>query len=412
MISNKEDPKELLARLRLNEKQEKERRAVEEQEKMVSQVALQEKERIIADAIGKIFYLTFDGFDNIVFGYNKPTFNFPLVENEKILVDYHLLPNEVDIGSKLWIMFLGQRRERYSIYFAGIPSPIKEEYIEQWNNMMAAWKKGEAIPATVVDIRDNFDTYARDYFSGSYISHLEHYYKGIILDIGCEVQALWIYPRRYIKGKKIGDTVMVHIKDISGGEVNTHLKFSVLIGTPNLVQIEKEYEKIKEEHIKKIIQEKQKDTFILDTNVIMDFPELFTYFLELKKQIVVAYNVVEELDGLKDSDDEDRASKARRGLHAINDNIRSIKMETPSSDLLPKGLGKKNDNDIISVALKYKNNASNALLVTNDIGVTVKSKALEIDVWDCVEDMELFIFYARYYLDSRELANSNILGVI
>ena len=408
-VINEKDPKEILAEMRSKEKQAKEenekRQAVQAAQEL-EQMAKQEKEGIIADAIGKLFYLSFDGFRG-----NVPAFNFPLVENGQILVAYKLLPEETEIGSKLWVMLLGKSEEYVKDYnLVGIPSPIKKEYIEQWNNMMAAWKKGEAITATIVD--------TGHFVKIKYPGHCGYDFlrKEIILDIGCEVQASCIYPTEYIKGQKIGDTLMVHIENICSVRSNLpgnhssfrslqaargrsgrgnlpgnhsckDLIFGVSIKSPNFEQLKKEYEKLKEERIKKIIQEKQKDTFILDTNIIMDFPELFTYFLELKKQIVVAYNVVEELDGLKDSDDKDRASKARRGLHAINDNIGSIKLETPSSDLLPKGLGKKNDNDIISVALKYKNNASNALLVTNDIGVTVKSKALEINVWNCVEDM-------------------------
>jgi predicted ribonuclease YlaK len=139
------------------------------------------------------------------------------------------------------------------------------------------------------------------------------------------------------------------------------------------------------ESIRNIIREYGANIFIFDTNVIMDFPNIFTYILDEKRQICVPNTVLEELDGIKDSADRNKSYKAREELKKIMEHIDSIKFEEPSTKNLPEGLDKsKNDNRILSIALHYKSN--NPVIVTNDIGVLVKCKSQNILTWECPKD--------------------------
>ena len=238
-----------------------------------------------------------------------------------------------------------------------IPSPIKTEYISLWyDTILYPYRDGKPIQATISEIRD----------------------KGFLLDIGCGITAFWDYPKKYMKGQKVGDEVTVSIMSLFDYKPRKH--FQVSIYPPDLTEMKIEY-------IKNSIQDKKTDVFIFNTEIVMDFPQLIQYIAELKKQIIIPYNVLEELDGLKDSDDEEKSYKAREGLKAINEWMDSIKFESPSKTELPYGLdNKKNDNLIISVAQTKKDN--NPILITKDIGVIVKAKTLNITTWDCTKDME------------------------
>jgi predicted ribonuclease YlaK len=127
--------------------------------------------------------------------------------------------------------------------------------------------------------------------------------------------------------------------------------------------------------------------FILDTNAIMDFPELLSSLLEFKKEIFIVYNVLEELDGLKNSEDKEKRDKASKCLVLINEHISKLKFVSPNIKYLPEGMDKtKNDNKIISVALEYKER--NPVIISHDIGVITKANSQNILVWDCKKDMQ------------------------
>ena len=68
--------------------------------------------------------------------------------------------------------------------------------------------------------------------------------------------------------------------------------------------------------------------------------------------------------------------KALRNINRAMDK-RVIKMELSNAELLPNDFNKKSpDNNILTVALKYKN--ENPILLTSDNGLQVKAKGLGI----------------------------------
>lgn len=110
--------------------------------------------------------------------------------------------------------------------------------------------------------------------------------------------------------------------------------------------------------------------FVVDTNTLMNNPAILEN-VSAKEAMIIPNVVNEELDGLKQSDDKDKAYKAREAIRIINDRMtatQNIKMTAPQSALLPEGLDKKKaDNLVLSVALKYI--VKKPVLITDDINL-------------------------------------------
>jgi len=283
--------------------------------------------------------------------YQKWIFESPF-KDFGIRMDSALLPNNAEIGTFVDIMIVDI--EPRNKYYKVIPSPIKYIYVEQWKNILTACNSRKQITAIIKEITDY----------------------GFIMDIGCEIYSPLQFPKKYMQNENVGDKLNVNV-NISTYATDDDISITISHNFENNQKI----------YINNVIQKKNTSTFIIDTNIIMDFPELIQHIFEQKKLIIIPYNVIEELDGLKDSDDKEKSKKARDGLKIINENIDSIKFESPSQSLLPSGLDKtKNDNLILSVALDNKNDAP--IIVTNDLGLIVKAKSLKIETWDCIKDME------------------------
>ena len=96
---------------------------------------------------------------------------------------------------------------------------------------------------------------------------------------------------------------------------------------------------------------------ILDTNVLMNDPEILSLFENADTMVVIPVVVLTELDGLKDDEDEDKAYQARRAIRQIN-NYHAYEWVNMQEDSAPELLSKdmdpeRPDNKIISVALKF-----------------------------------------------------------
>ena len=118
--------------------------------------------------------------------------------------------------------------------------------------------------------------------------------------------------------------------------------------------------------------------FIIDTNAFIYEPDLVTH---LKDGIFVylSYKVMEELDGLKCKDDTKNA--ASLALKCLNESYDRIKIAEPGIYLLPKDFNlSKADNRIISCALKLQKDSVPVTLVTNDNGMALKAKGLNVPV--------------------------------
>lgn len=121
--------------------------------------------------------------------------------------------------------------------------------------------------------------------------------------------------------------------------------------------------------------------FVIDTCSLLDYSERLNE-LTKKNLIVVPTMVLQELDNLKQSNDEDKAFKARQAIKTIEELSNKIKLENAILELVPKELtqnnkNNNNDNSILAVAIKYF--AKKVTLVTEDINLRNKARSQNID---------------------------------
>ena len=122
----------------------------------------------------------------------------------------------------------------------------------------------------------------------------------------------------------------------------------------------------------------KRNIYIIDTNVFINCPDIISKIDE-RYMVVLSAKVIDELDKLKikmDATGKQNVEKALRNINRAMDK-RNIKMELSDVELLPDDFNKKSpDNNILTVALKYKND--NPILLTSDNGLQVKAKGLDI----------------------------------
>lgn len=97
--------------------------------------------------------------------------------------------------------------------------------------------------------------------------------------------------------------------------------------------------------------------------------------------MVLSAKVVDELDKLKVTLNHDGQKAVQNAIRNINRSYdtRKLTMETADTSLLPADFNPKSpDNQILSVALKLKNNQTNPIILTSDNGLQLKSKGLGI----------------------------------
>ena len=108
--------------------------------------------------------------------------------------------------------------------------------------------------------------------------------------------------------------------------------------------------------------------YIVDTCTLLNEPNLISWFDGKKTLLVIPMIVLDELDGLKNSEDEEIAKKAREIIRNIskysNCDWLNIK-ESSYPELISKDLDKeRNDNKILSIAIKYC--TKKPILLTDD----------------------------------------------
>lgn len=132
-----------------------------------------------------------------------------------------------------------------------------------------------------------------------------------------------------------------------------------------------------EKHLKEIVADKE-NIFIIDTNVFVKCPTIISKVGKYK--VVIPTTVLEELDHLKlkQSIDKKALSDAVKNINkAFLNNYSS--MEEGDSSLLPNGFdSRKADCLILSVALKYKTEDKNPILLTSDN--LLQSKAIGLGI--------------------------------
>lgn len=117
---------------------------------------------------------------------------------------------------------------------------------------------------------------------------------------------------------------------------------------------------------------------VFDTSALMETPEILQKVSPTDIP-VVPHRVLSELDGLKSSEVEDRAFKAREAIRRL-DKI-SIRYEAEHTDLLPAEWDAgQADDSILSTALFFRLNE--VLFVSNDINLRNKAKSLGLKAQD------------------------------
>jgi rRNA-processing protein FCF1 len=155
-------------------------------------------------------------------------------------------------------------------------------------------------------------------------------------------------------------------KTIKAGEINIKIK-----GMIDLTQFETPLQK-------SVKSESKKNIYMIDTNVFVDYPDIISK-IDSKYSVVLSAKVIDELDKLKITLDSEGKRNVEKALRNINKSLdwANVTMELSDSSLLPNDFNKKSpDNNILSVALKFKDD--NPILLTSDNGLQVKAKGLKI----------------------------------
>ena len=144
-----------------------------------------------------------------------------------------------------------------------------------------------------------------------------------------------------------------------------------IVGKTDLSKFEKKRKEI----------QKDKDNFyIIDTNVFIECPYIISK-IEKQYPIIIPTIVFQELEKKKLSEEtKDNAQNAIR-LIKINSHNRDkdIRLEDADTSNLPIDLDKKSpDNLVLSVALKYRGENQNPILLTSDNGLQILAKQYDI----------------------------------
>lgn len=129
---------------------------------------------------------------------------------------------------------------------------------------------------------------------------------------------------------------------------------------------------------KKEIKKNKENLYIIDTNVFVDYPDIISK-INKEYPVILSAKVIDELDNLKSKLDNDGKRNVQKALKSINGHLdkRDLRMEISDISLLPVDFNKRSpDNQILTVALKYK--SENPILLTSDNGLQIKAKGLKL----------------------------------
>lgn len=134
-------------------------------------------------------------------------------------------------------------------------------------------------------------------------------------------------------------------------------------------KIDAEEKRIKDEILSK--------TYIIDTNVFIEEPEIITK-IESKHYVVLSHTVINELDKLKQKDRlKEKASKSISILNKLLGKSKQLRTAKANTTILGEDYQQNSpDNRILSVAFMYKD--KNPILLTSDNGLQLIAKSIGI----------------------------------
>lgn len=215
-------------------------------------------------------------------------------------------------------------------------------------------------------------SYTTDAGGIAYLEHLFEYQNGV--KVYCENTNLLkfknLYLERYsqLHSKIYQSTEMSNQPDDKNVTTLSSQQIQVkILGKIDLSRFERN---------RKEIKKNKENLYIIDTNVFVNYPEIISK-INKEYPVILSAKVLDELDKLKSTLDNDGKIKVQKALKSINKNIdiRDIRMEIADLSLLPMDFNKHSpDNMILSVALKYV--SENPIILTSDNGLQVKAKGL------------------------------------
>ena len=217
-------------------------------------------------------------------------------------------------------------------------------------------------------------SYTKDAGGYPYLEHLFVYKNGqkVYNEKDKLLEFSSVFQERYNElNKKIAaDTITQKVSKKLKDKVDSTSQIGIkVVGKIDLSKLEKP---------KKEIKKNKENLYIIDTNVFVDCPEIITK-INKKYPVILSAKVLDELDKLKSTLDNNGKRQVQKALKSINQNIdkRNLKMELADISLLPPDFSNRSaDNLILTVALKFKQ--ENPILLTSDNGLQIKAKGLKI----------------------------------
>ena len=148
----------------------------------------------------------------------------------------------------------------------------------------------------------------------------------------------------------------------------------------------------------------KRKSIIIDTNILLEEPQIIE-IIGQHQIIVFSGKVIDELDNLKMKPAlKDKAQKAIRSIHKHQQD-KNIRFNTSKLENLPSDFNKKSpDNIILSVALQYSKR--NPILLTNDKGMNIKAKTLEIPA-KTINELKAILDLSKVAYSSKNKKNTN-----
>jgi len=184
-----------------------------------------------------------------------------------------------------------------------------------------------------------------------------------------ETKLLKLSAVYFEKYKILKDKIIKEVKSNDIPNLKTHNINLKVLGKIDLSKFEKPKKEIKKNKV---------NLYIIDTNVFVDYPDIISK-INKKYPVILSAKVIDELDHLKSKLDDESKRNVQRALKSINAllDTRDLRMEISDLSLLPVDFSKRSpDNQILTVALKFKN--ENPILLTSDNGLQIKAKGLKL----------------------------------